>query len=199
MFMCGILKDCRYAYHFDNSSEQSHYIISIVSYKKRFQMLLKATIIRVPYIDNNDFINRACVEISEHINESYCNLLRGEVYDWECDIFHKEITRWKYKKYHSLYIGVEIRTTFDREKEKDLYRGDSEFPRVFRYIEHNIKMKFKDTIDCVTYTDKNRLHFHLNKAKTKEILSTPIGRYFEVDKYVLRHEDEIYEMDDYKW
>ena len=156
-------------------------------------MLLKSTIIRIPYIDNNDFISKAFIEISKYINKSYYELLRGDVHDWECDIFYQEITRFKYKKYHSLYLGVEIQTTFNREKKQELYKSNSEFNRVFRHIAHNLKLEFKDIIDCVTFTDKNRLHFHLNKVKTKDILLTPIGRYFNVDKYVLQNEDVIYE------
>lgn len=158
-------------------------------------MFQKIYRIKLPYRNTEEFFQNAHSEIFDFIRSSYCNLLKGDVYNWECDIFAEDVkgNRWQYTKHHSLYCGFSLNTTLNSEKEKELLRND-DFRHGYYSLKKDIIEEFKGIIDGVSMTNFDSFYVHLTNVKSKEILSTHIGQKFEIDKYVLLNENEIYEM-----
>lgn len=155
-----------------------------------FQKLHK---IKLPYYNNDSFFTKARTEIFEYIRSSYRELLKGNVENWECDIFEEEVgyRGWTYTKHHSLYIGFSLNTTLSIESEKELRKTD--FVDDYYALKQDIMNEFKGIIDGVSMSDYDKFYVHLTNAKSKEILLSHIGRLFDVDEYVLHNEDIIYE------
>lgn len=155
-----------------------------------FQKLHK---IKLPYYNNDSFFTKARTEIFEYIRSSYRELLKGNVENWECDIFEEEVgyRGWRYTKHHSLYIGFSLNTTLSVESEKKLLT--TEFSDVYYSLKQEIMNEFREIIDGVSMSDYYKFHVHLTNAKSKEILLSHIGKLFEVDEYVLHNEGIVYE------
>ena len=150
--------------------------------------------ITIPYWNIDDYFNKAKKIVIENFRNSYNELFKGYTAHWDCDIFFDELKgqRNRCTKSHYLTLGYKLCTNLNYEEEREITHS-SEFGQGVFAIKSSLMNEFSNIISGVSINDPcNIFWVHLTKAKTREILLTPIGNRFSFDEYVLLHPDEIY-------